>query len=109
MSSGDAVAGPVYAMSYLDLDDRRAESVLADDGKLILHHYEEPTQGQLLFDLVSDPAERSNLWAQRPVLSGHLRAALRAFNLRHQDRLDPDQGEFDEELTERLKALGYLN
>jgi arylsulfatase A-like enzyme len=105
----EGTGAPPYAISYLDLDGRAAESVLTDDGKLILHHYEEPTRGQLLFDLIADPAEQANLWSQRPVLTGHLLAALRAFNLTHQERLDPEQGEFDEEVTERLKALGYLN
>lgn len=102
------VGAPIHAVSYLDLDDRRAESVTTAEGKLILHHYD-LGKGQLLFDLMADRGETDNLWDRRPVLSGYLLSALRAFNLAHDRRLTPEQGEFDEELTERLKALGYLN
>jgi arylsulfatase A-like enzyme len=100
--------GPVFAMSYLSVDDRVAESLTWDDAKLVLHHYDHPW-GRLLFDLSSDPGETVNLWSERPVLAGYLLSSLKAFEIAQQVRLEPEAGEFDEEQIERLRALGYLN
>lgn len=107
-AGGAPIGAPVHAVSYLQLDNRRAESVTTEDAKLILHHYD-LGPGRLLFDLVADAAEERNLYDRRPVLAGFLMSMLDAFHLAHQRRLTPEEGEFDPELTERLRALGYLN
>lgn len=99
---------PVHAISYLQLDSRTAESVTTADGKLILHHYD-PSRRRLLFDLRLDPGEKHNLYDERPVLAGYLLSTLEAFDLAQKIRHAPEKGEFDPELTERLKTLGYLN
>ena len=103
-----AWARPTYAISYLDLDDREAQSVTSPFGKLILHHYDIEAS-RLLFDLSTDPTELENLYAELPVLAGSLRWVLRAFDLAQQERLVPEQSEFPPEVRERLKALGYLD
>lgn len=108
LAQGDTWATPPNAISYLDLDNRTAQSVRASIGKLILHHFDVGLD-ELLFDPQLDPGELENLIAERPVLAGYLRTALRAFDLAQEIRLTPERGEFDAELTERLKALGYLN
>ncbi len=106
---GDAPAEDlVHAVSYLDMDNREAESVTSAIGKLVLHHYD-IGQGELLFDLSVDPQESENLFEDRPVIAGYLQQALRAFDLAQEMRLTPDEGEFDPELEERLRALGYLD
>ena len=103
-----ASSGRVQVVSYVNMGDRMAESITTDDGKLILHHYD-LGRGRLLFDLAADPDEQRNLVATNPVLAGYLRATLRALQLTRENRLSPEVGEQDEELTERLRALGYLD
>ena len=99
---------PSNAISYLAVDNRVAESVTSSLGKLILHHYDIGNVEQL-YDLDADPSEGKDLYARRPVLAGYLEAALKAFNLAEVMRLAPEQGEFDPEIAERLRDLGYLN
>ena len=98
----------VQAVSYLDMDNREAESVTSAIGKLILHHYD-IGQGELLFDLSTDPDELVNLVDERPVIAGYLQQAMRAFDLAQEIRLTPDEGEIPPELMERLRAVGYFD
>ncbi len=106
--AGGPAESDINAVSYLALDNRKAESVTSASGKLVLHHYD-IGNSELLFDLVADPSETENLFFDRPILAGHLRAALRAFNLAQELRLDPEQGEMDPETEKILKALGYID
>jgi arylsulfatase A-like enzyme len=107
-SRSNAQAAPVEAVAYLNLDSILAESLTTDEGKLILHHNDNLVLGRRLHDLATDRKEQSNLWSQRPILTGYLLSALRAYKLAHQERFSSERVALDEEIEERLKALGYM-
>ena len=78
--SSRARAAPIHAISYLDLDNRDAESVTSSIGKLILHHYD-VGRSRAAVRSASSIRRIENLYRRRPVLAGYLRTRCGAFNL----------------------------
>lgn len=60
-----------------------------------------------IFDVASDPGERTSLAVEQPVVSGYLAVQLEA-RLR-QLGLDAEEADLSDEIEEQLRALGYLN
>jgi arylsulfatase A-like enzyme len=96
---------PVYA--HLDLDGRRLETVIDGDLKLIRRLTAGPA-GRRLFDLGADASERHDLSRERGVTAGLLESLLLA-RRRPVAVLAATEATPDEELAERLRALGYLD
>ena len=65
-----------------------------------------------LYDLATDPGETEDLARQRPVIAGWLRQELRRKTGFRPDtgglNLETGEVELDEELLERMRALGYV-
>ena len=62
-----------------------------------------------LYDLTSDPHERTNLQATENKTAGQLARRLRNYRLLHEtDEGTPEEGTLDPEVEERLKSLGYI-
>jgi len=110
-SPGEQARSP-ESYSYLALDERRMEAVLARGWKLIVDESEHTRAGrEQLFDVGTDPGETKNLVLERSFEGGFLRQALRNLEWELRRRSGPakaDKAEIDEALRERLEALGYL-
>jgi arylsulfatase A len=111
--TGSPPPAPIYAeVSYLPLGmDRpvkraRMKAIVEGDFKLILDQQHRSTH---LYDLSRDPAETSDLAAERPELTSRLEETLRSQARRskqvaHEPRLwQPQTSDL-----ERLRALGYV-
>lgn len=93
--------------SHLDRHGQVGSAVTAGPWRYVLE--ESPRPGEELYDGRTDPGEQHDLAHERPVRTGWLRTRSRAHGLAVQERaLAPEEGEMDEELTRRLRALGYL-
>lgn len=97
---------PSPVAAHLDLDGRRLEAVIDGDLKLIRRLSEGPA-GRRLFDLAADPGERHDLARARRVTAGLLDSLLMA--RRPQAAFAATEAAPDDELAERLRALGYLD
>lgn len=93
------------AFSWLDVDGFRSASVSTPAWRLIEDR--EPRAERSLFDRRGDPAERRDLARERTVRAGYLRSLLRAAESGG-TRLRAGEGTVDDELRERLRALGYI-
>ncbi|HYO14137.1 MAG TPA: sulfatase [Thermoanaerobaculia bacterium] len=93
------------AFSWLDVDGFRAGAVSTPAWRLLDERAPEADRG--LFDRRADPGEARDLAADRPVRAGFLRALLLAAE-REGPRLEAGRGTVDEELRQRLRALGYV-
>jgi arylsulfatase A-like enzyme len=64
----------------------------------------------MLFHVGRDPFEQRDLAAARPNLLRSLQARMKAARFEHQSqRVEPLGPELDENATERLRALGYID
>jgi choline-sulfatase len=103
--SGSPERDPVF--SYLDLDSRKLQSVTEGHWKLIRRGAVDETQPVLeLYDLES--GERTDLRQRHPAATARLRAVLENEAARHPRRPPPPQAVLSDEVTEELRALGYL-
>jgi len=71
-------------------------------------HWMKGGQELALFDLAADPAERTNLWAERKAEAQPLFDALSAIAAQGANALEHAGVEIDPETRERLRELGYL-
>ncbi|RMH19551.1 MAG: hypothetical protein D6696_10270, partial [Acidobacteria bacterium] len=103
-------AGEVPSFSYLGLDRKRIEAVVARGFKAILDDSPQTRAGRAqLYDVVRDAGERHNLYGQRPLVFGFLRQTLLALPLSRRSALpDPERAAIDDELRRRLEAMGYV-
>lgn len=63
-----------------------------------------------LYDLLHDPLEQKNLIHENPRAAAHLQQYLEKWQRDHQAfQLETREAVFDDELSERLRALGYIN
>lgn len=99
--SGDEEA----ALSWLDVDGFRSASASTPAWRLIEDRA--PRAGRSLFDRRGDPRETRDLVRERAVRAGYLRSLLRAAESGGA-RLRAGEGTVDDELRERLRALGYV-
>jgi arylsulfatase A-like enzyme len=97
----------VAAFSWLDEYGFRAASVTTPEWRLI----EEKSPGfkRSLYDRRSDPREKSDLAAGRPVWSGYLATWIKAEELPREGMLKAREGVVDPELKRQLQALGYVH
>ena len=102
---GDGDGAPRAAFSYLDLDGIRLESVVDGRYKLIVGRSSTPTAE--LYDLVADPGETDDLFAERPTVAAYLELLL-AEHRASRTTLAPSAATAAPELERKLKALGYL-
>lgn len=97
--------------THLDLDGRKAESLIFGAWKLLC---DPKSEGCRLFDLAADPHERVDVAAEHPQVVADLRARLgRARRPPHPlaaapPDVDPEQLEHWRALREQLRALGYV-
>lgn len=87
----------------------RTYAVTEGRWKLILDAGDGWRAGGRLYDRRSDPGERRNLVAERPVRAGHLAARLRAVLAEEAPARAAERAEIDRETREHLEALGYLD
>lgn len=98
-------APSVAVLEWLGVD---AISVRHGAMKLIHHRLSTQLRPRYeLFDLDADPAERHNLYFDRPVATGYLLSLLHQYEAPVQPGHEPLTVEIDGELAERLRALGY--
>jgi arylsulfatase A-like enzyme len=95
-------------VSYQDYEGRRGASLVLGPWHLI-----EPlgggfARGTELYHRPSDPGERENLAASRPVLAGYLRRLLRSELAQAEAAPAPRPVDLDAETRRRLEALGYV-
>lgn len=98
-------SGDEAAFSWLDVDGFQSASVSMPAWRLIENRAPQPERS--LFDRRGDPAERRDLVRERVVRAGYLRSLLRAAESGGA-RLRAGEGTVDDELRERLRALGYI-
>ncbi len=97
--------------SYLDLDGYSLASLVDPRHHLIRPGMSVPgvaLGGAELFDLVEDPDERRDLRPVYRVRSGLLLSRLRLLERGESLLHEPGEAEIDDELRDRLRALGYI-
>lgn len=105
-----SAAPPRQALSQLRLGDLQIDSVVEGDWKL-LRALPPGASAQTfeLFDLSIDPGERKDLAASRPVARGFFAEQLAAgMSATLASALDVENAVLSPEVTERLRALGYI-
>ncbi len=97
-------------MSYLELDQRRTDSLLTDDRHVVRWHASSPAADPAtqMFSWRNDPEEQVDLSGDFPVTTGYLRLALHAMASIQAPVLTSEEADIDPELARRLRALGYL-
>lgn len=103
-----AVAGEVQVMAQNDQDLTPTEAYWFARYKLLLNRFR---HGYEIYDLATDPEERSDLARAFPVLANYLRASAEAWKNTH--RLDPSLAatvgeDLGKDIEEQLEALGYV-
>ncbi len=101
------VARQLY--SFVDLGGIRATSVTNAEWRLILPDSPRFGFASELYDRRVDREERRNLASERPIVAGHLETLLAARVQEDTASLEGGEAELDEEMTNRLRAMGYLN
>ncbi len=107
-TSAEARPSGSGALSYLDLDTRKIQSVTEGRWKMIRHGAvddPQPTVG--LYDLKAGK-EMENVRDRHAIVTAYLLAQLKAQDSRIPRTAPPPQAEMSEEVKERLRALGYL-
>lgn len=98
------------AFSYLALDGIYMASIVNRPWKLILRNAEDLDAPWLqLYNLERDPKERSNVLNQHPVLGGYLFTRMKDHLVGENGAWKPVEIPVDEQLAEKLKALGYVH
>jgi len=96
-------------VAELDIDGRNMDSLQTPDLKVIRYmpavYHGLDTE---LFDREADPMEHHDLSLARPVTIGYLLSLVRREILSHVRLLAAARGTPDEEILERLRALGYI-
>ncbi len=95
------------AFSWLDEYGVKAASVTTPGWRLIEQRY--PGFDRSLYDRGSDPQEKSDRAAERPVRSGYLATRIKAEELPREGMLKAREGVMSPELREQLRALGYIH
>ncbi|HSK74955.1 MAG TPA: sulfatase [Thermoanaerobaculia bacterium] len=103
--AGEEPSEDEAAFSWLDVDGFRSASVSTPAWRFIEDRA--PRAERSLFARRDDPAERRNLVRERAVRAGYLRSLLRGAESGGA-RLRAGEGTVDDELRERLRALGYI-
>ena len=105
-SGGQPVPTPV--LSVLDLDSRQGAAITTEEWKLILPLSKHLGNQPMLFNRISDPRETTNVFTDYPVVAGYM------LKLLHQQQnlpllpMTPEKAVVDVELTDELRALGYI-
>ncbi len=119
IASAETAAPRPPAFAHLNIDSLELESVVLDHRKLI--HDFKPVTGATrddrkllasdlrLYDLSNDWGERTDLTEQQPIWTGYLYTLLKYRRELGTARASPLEGEIDEDLRQRLEALGYLD
>lgn len=97
--------------SYLDLDGYSLASLIDPRHHLVRSGMSAPgvsLGGAELFDLLEDPAERRDLRPVYRVRTGLLLSRLRLLERGETLLHEPGEAEIDDELRDRLRALGYI-
>ncbi|HEV2845043.1 MAG TPA: hypothetical protein VG477_09375, partial [Thermoanaerobaculia bacterium] len=68
-----------------------------------------PLAARSLYNRRTDPGEKSDLNAQRPVRAGYLGTHLKGAEKKKHGALRAGEGAVDAELRQQLKALGYVH
>ena len=85
------------------------ESLQTATHKLIRFPVEgQPLSRTELYDLGADPAELEDMSPTRQVAGGYFLSALQAVVLDRPVCLETSEAVLDEELADRLRALGYI-
>ncbi len=95
-------------LAHVDLDGMRIDSLLTSDHHLIAFAPPDMSRAAQIFGWRTDPAEQVDLSDQALVSAGYLRLALRTMAAAQRGLFDAETAVIDEELAERLRALGYL-
>jgi len=110
--TGETERGPSAA--YSEATYVGEQKSLRADGKLKLI-YRAEDEGTSLFDLASDPDERSDVAGEQPAVVTSLRDQLQRWNETNQelrtklfDKETEQEVILDDETQERLRALGYI-
>jgi len=101
-SAGNWSAG----VSYLDLDRRNYMSVSEHPWRLITQP-KKPERFEL-YDHRTDPEEQQNVADRHPLVLRYLLGRLKAQQPSQDNRLPSKQANPDQELIDRLEALGYI-
>ena len=97
------------AISHLDLDGRKMDSIQVDGRKLIQTLPSDLSYHSIkTFDLTDDPNETNDMVGIRPILTGYLRSLLRGALLKQPQLLTASDAVIGGELEDRLRALGYI-
>ncbi len=95
-------------LSFLDLDGLKSQSASEERWKLIQQgDIDAPRPAGALYDLERG-SERRDETGAHPVVSAYLAAQLRAAAARRPRSAPPPQAVLPPEVTERLRALGYI-
>ncbi len=108
---GEGQPRPSPTFASLNLDQRVARSVMIDGLRLIRTlSYDQPKPQFELFDVRSDPRERSNLARERPIAVGYLTRLLREREeaIAKNSASASEQGIISAEAERNLRALGYI-
>jgi arylsulfatase A-like enzyme len=97
------------AFSHLKVAHNQGSSVIEHPWKLIRRSGSERREHKLeLYDLRQDPSEKVNLVQKYPEVASYLLSLIETHERSGDRRLKPGKVVIDEELRERLKALGYV-
>jgi hypothetical protein len=107
MAGREELGPPIF--SYLELDGPPRISVVAGDWKLIQRRVGGAVTSVKLYRLSTDPGETTDLSGELPILAAYLGTLITArLEGRDSSTLVAPKVDFDEELEESLRALGYL-
>ncbi len=109
--SGAERRAPSFA--FLRLEEKLLRSVVARGWKLVVDDSAHLRgRARELYRLADDPREERDLYRAWPLERGFLEQTLNAFELdlrRGSRRFEAERAEIDDDLRQRLEALGYVN
>ncbi|ANM28456.1 hypothetical protein ABI59_00665 [Acidobacteria bacterium Mor1] len=96
----------VFAPRALPEVHRDRLFAVADDRWKLIYHHDHPQRSEL-YDLVEDPGELRNLFADRPDQAARLLEEIRSRDAMYVEIIEP--GEREPEVFEKLRSLGYVD
>jgi arylsulfatase A-like enzyme len=107
--SGENLLGPFNPNRFLPGIEGKLRSIRTDRWKLILAPQPNGRRALALYDLQSDPAETTDVYASQFAQARELEKALDEFLAKDRVSKETSLAEVDAETREKLRTMGYLH